>query len=145
MLKLGSTYLIVKDFDRSKRFYEKFLSMEVTSQNMTRWAAFNFNGNCIALFNPKYDEAEFKKGIDIESRYSEEYLKNYKNKDIKYGNNYVLNFWTDDLEKELTRLKNLEIGELYEIMYLNTALPYYFFTLKDPDGNTIEITGNYKT
>jgi len=28
-------------------------------------------------------------------------------------------------------------------MYLNIASPYYFFLVEDPDGKTIEITGNY--
>lgn len=28
-------------------------------------------------------------------------------------------------------------------MYLNVAMPYYLFVIEDPDGNQIEITGNY--
>ncbi len=27
---------------------------------------------------------------------------------------------------------------------VNVHMPYYYFNLTDPDGNTLEITGNYK-
>lgn len=143
MLKLGSTYLIVKDFEKSKEFYSKLLSMDATAQNMTRWAEFSFSGNCIALFNQKFDDEQFNSGEDIESKYSKEYIRNYKNKEITYGNNFVLNFGVEDLKEEYKRVKALGIGELSDIMFLNVAMPYYFFTLEDPDGNTIEITGKY--
>lgn len=117
--------------------------MKVSAQNMTRWAQFEFEGNCIGLFNQKYDDDEFENGENIDDRYSKEYLKVYKNKETRYGNNIVLNFWIDDLDEEYNRIKTLEIGEMSNIILLNTAGEYYFFTLDDPDGNVIEITGNY--
>ena len=91
MLSLGSTYLIVKDFEESIKFYESLLEMKVTSQNFNRWAQFNFGDSCIALFNPKYDEERLTRETDIPNVYSREYLKVKKNKVIKYGNNFVLN------------------------------------------------------
>lgn len=30
-----------------------------------------------------------------------------------------------------------------EIRYINARNPYYYFSMKDPDDNTIEITGPY--
>lgn len=30
-----------------------------------------------------------------------------------------------------------------EIKYVNNAMPYYYFQVEDPDGNVIEITGEY--
>ncbi|WP_313134720.1 VOC family protein [Anaerocolumna sp.] len=33
-MHLGSIYLIVRDFDKSIRFYEKLLGISVSSQNM---------------------------------------------------------------------------------------------------------------
>lgn len=143
MLNLGSTYLIVKDMEKSISFYEELLDMKVSSQNYNRWAQFNFGNNCIALWNPKYDEERIKKEDNLEGVYSEGYLSYQKNNKIKYGNNFVLNFYVDDLNCEYRRVKELNIGKVSDIMYLNVASPYYLFMLEDPDGNQIEITGNY--
>lgn len=107
MLSLGSTYLIVKDFEKSVAFYEALLEMKVTAQRFDRWAQFNFNGNCIALFNPKYDESLIKRGENLEIHYSKEYLDYNKTRKIQYGNNFVLNFYIDDLNTEYERIKNL--------------------------------------
>lgn len=143
MLNLGSTYLIVKDFQKSIKFYEALLQMKVTAQRFDRWAQFNFNGNCIALFNPKYDEDFIKRGENLDIHYDNDYLEYRKNKKIEYGNNFVLNFYVDDLNAEYQRIKELNIGKMTKIMYLNISSPYYHFLLEDPDGNTIEITGQY--
>lgn len=143
MLYLGSTYLIVKDFKKSIIFYEALLEMKVTAQRFDRWAQFNFNGNCIALFNPQYDEALIRKEENLENHYNKEYLNYCKSRKIQYGNNFVLNFYVDDLNTEYERIKNLNIGKMTEIMYLNISSPYYHFLLEDPDGNIIEITGQY--
>lgn len=143
MLNLGSTYLIVKDFQKSIKFYESLLEMKVSAQRYDRWAQFNFNGNCIALYNPKYDEELIKLGENLETHYDNEYLEYTENKKIQYGNNFVLNFSINDLNAEYVRIKALNIGKISKIMYLNISSPYYHFLLEDPDGNTIEITGIY--
>ncbi|WP_425445896.1 VOC family protein [Dethiothermospora halolimnae] len=143
MLKLGSTYLFVKDMNKSIYFYEKLLQMKVTSKNFNRWAQFNFDGNCIALMNQQYDDKRMGSGENLQGVYSEEYLERYKDFKITYGNNFVLNFYINNLNAEYERLKKLDIGKVSPVMYLNVASPYYFFTIEDPDGNTIEITGNY--
>jgi catechol 2,3-dioxygenase-like lactoylglutathione lyase family enzyme len=142
MLQLGSTYLIVKDMQKSIAFYEALLDMKVSAQNFDRWAQFNF-GSCIALYNPKYDEKLIAKGENLEAHFSKKYIDYYKNRQIKYGNNFVLNFYIEDLNAEYERIKNLNIGKITDIMYLNIKSPYYHFLLEDPDGNTIEITGRY--
>ena len=143
MLQLGSTYLITKDINKSISFYEQLLEMKVSAQTFDRWAQFDFNGHCIALFNSKYDEA-FILNSESEKHYNQEYITNFKERKIHYGNNVVLNFYIDDLNKEYQRIKELKIGKVTEIMYLNISSPYYHFILDDPDGNTIEITGNYR-
>lgn len=142
MLQLGSTYLITKDINKSILFYESLLEMKVSAQAYDRWAQFDFNGHCIALFNPKFDEA-FIRTNGSEEHYNQEYIKNFKDRKIHYGNNVVLNFYIDDLNKEYERIKELKIGNVTEIMYLNISSPYYHFLVDDPDGNTIEITGKY--
>lgn len=143
MLHLGSIYLIVKNIDESIQFYENLLEMKVSAKNYDRWAQFNFENKCIALFSEEYDKRAIKYNENMEQHYNAEYLNYFKERKISYGNNFVLNFWIEDLNKEFKRLEALNIGKMSEIMYVNIASPYYFFTVLDPDGNTIEITGKY--
>lgn len=142
MLTLGSTYLIVRDIDKSIEFYERLLEMKVTIKRFNRWAQFNFNGQCIALLNPDYDKELIEQGDDIDKHFSCEYIEYLTNKQIQFGNNMVLNFYIDNLDTEYERIKKLNIGKLTEIMYLNISSPYYHFLVEDPDGNILEITGN---
>ena len=141
MLNLGSTYLIVKDIQKSLIFYEALLGMKVSKQNFNRWAQFDFGNNCIALYNSEFDKELIEQGENLETHYNNEYLSYFKNRQIQYGNNFVLNFYIDDLNIEYNRIKKLNIGKVSKIMYLNISSPYHFFLLEDPDGNTIEITG----
>ena len=143
MLHLGSIYLIVKSIDKSIEFYEKLLKMKVTAKNYDRWAQFNFDDKCIALYSDEYDIRAIKCNENLEQHYNEQYLNYFKQRNISYGNNFVLNFWIEDLNKEYERLEALNIGKMSGIMYVNISSPYYFFTVVDPDGNTIEITGKY--
>lgn len=143
MLHLGSTYLMVKDMNRSIEFYSKLLSMEPTAKNYDRWVQFDFENQCIALFNNEYDKRMIEGNIDLDKHYNKAYIEFFKDNKIIYGNNFVLNFWIEDLNKEYERVLNLEIGQVSPIKYVNIAMPYYFFTLEDPDGNLIEVTGRY--
>ncbi|MFW6298620.1 MAG: VOC family protein [Bacillota bacterium] len=143
LLKFGSTYLYVKDMERSIDFYEQLFERKVSSKNFNRWAQFNLEHSCLALMNHAYDTKRMKEEKTLEGIYSKEYLEAYRNLELSYGNNFVLNYYTDNLNAEYARIKRLNIGEMSRIMYLNVAGPYYFFNLEDPDGNTIEITGEY--
>ena len=143
MLHLGSTYLIVKDMNRSIDFYSKLLSMEPTAKNYDRWAQFDFEDQCIALFNNEYDKRMIEGNIDLDKHYNKAYIEFFKSNKITYGNNFVLNIWIEDLNKEYERVLNLKLGQVSPIKYVNIAMPYYFFTLEDPDGNLIEVTGRY--
>ncbi len=60
------------------------------------------------------------------------------------NNLMILNFEVEDLRQEFQRLKELEIGKMSEMMYVNVHMPYWYFNIEDPDGNTIEITGKYE-
>ncbi|WP_240843310.1 VOC family protein [Acidaminobacter sp. JC074] len=142
MLKLGSTYLIVKNMEASIDFYSALLEMKPTTQNEDRWVQFDFHGSCIALWNPDYDTKRMGSGEILEDVYSETYMSYHKNMNLRYGNNVVLNFYIDDLKEEYERLKNLDIGHMTPMMYINVACPYHLFIINDPDGNQIEITGN---
>ena len=120
-LHLGSIYLVVKNFKKSIDFYEKFLSMRVSTINPNIFAEFFFDNKCISLMN----ESNIK-GHDYTG-----------NGDYKF----VLNFWIDDLKTEYERVKSLNIGTVTEIKFVHTE--YYYFHLNDPDNNVIEVAGIY--
>ena len=51
-LHLGSIYLITRDFEKSIAFYEKLLSMTVSTRNCgNKFAEFFFDNKCLALMN----------------------------------------------------------------------------------------------
>lgn len=115
-------YLVVQDFRRSVRFYEKLLHRRATVLGPGRFAQFRFNGNCILSILNEVHHRE----INLE-----------KAKDYKF----VLNLWTTDLSKEFRRITELNIGPYTDITCGGPT--YYYFTLVDPDYNLIEITGEY--
>ena len=119
---LGSIYLITRDFEKSITFYEKLLSMNVSTRNCgNKFAEFFFDNKCLALMNENnlpghhYEDGDYK---------------------------FVLNFWVEDLEREYFRLKDLNIGKITEIKKVHEG--YYYFNIFDPDNNVCEITGGYR-
>ena len=134
------TYFIVKDMATSIAFYKAFLGQEPAGGQPERFAIFNAG---LALYNSSYDDELIRSGAYLSDYFNAAYLAN-KEASINYGNNVVLNFTVNDLAAEYERVKSLNIGKVSEIMYVNIAMPYWFFWLKDPDGNCLEITGEYK-
>ena len=122
LLRFGSIYLIVKNLPASIRFYEKLLSMQV-SNRYQQFAEFIFDNQCIALM----DEARLH-GHDYTGQ---------------GDHKFVLNFYIKDLLSEHIRVKALKIGNVTEIR--QGAPNYYFFDVRDPDNNVVEITGNLHT
>lgn len=119
---LGSIYLITRDFEKAITFYEKLLSMNVSTRNCgNKFAEFFFDNKCLALMNENnlpghhYEDGDYK---------------------------FVLNFWVEDLEREYFRLKDLNIGKMTEIKKVHEG--YYYFNIFDPDNNVCEITDGYK-
>lgn len=143
-MNLGSVYLIVDDFGKSIEFYEKILEMKVSKQNMDRFAMFEFNGHCISIMNGHFDSDNPDKVIH-KGEYNK-YFDDYEEIISKENSRKtVLNFYTEDLEKEYNRIQSFNFpGEKTEIKYVCNACPYYYFQFTDPDGNVIEVTGNYK-
>ena len=137
---LATTYIYVNDINISTEFYKKLLSEEPQCVNEDRWVQFS---NKIALYNKKYDEKIISK--EHRSRFNKEYLDEFsKDSGEKKNNVVVFNFYTDDLKAEYDRLINLGIGEVSPLMYVNVFMPYWYFNITDPDGNTLEITGKYQ-
>lgn len=141
-MKLGTTYICVEDMEKSLNFYKAILQQEPLYCNDDRWIAFDC-GNQLALYNKKYDEKLLKESdkIHFNQAYLDEF---YREEDSKKNNIMILNFEVDDLKTEYERIKNLNIGDVSEIMYVNVHMPYYYFNVVDPDGNVLEIAGNYR-
>lgn len=121
-LHLGSVYLIARDFEKSIAFYEKLLSMKVSTRNCgNKFAEFFFDNKCLALMNESNLPGH-----------------HYVDGDYKF----VLNFWVESLNREYSRLKELNIGQMTEIVKVHEG--YYYFHIYDPDNNVCEITGGFQ-
>lgn len=136
---LGTTYIYAKDINASIEFYKNLLQEEPLFTNGNRWVQFS---NMIALYNKEYDESII--GTEASETFNQAYIDEFFRSSGERKNNIVVfNFCTTDLLSEYERLKELNIGELSELMYVNVFAPYWYFNITDPDGNVIEITGNY--
>lgn len=134
---LATTYICVNDIEKSLNFYKKVLDKEPSYSNDDRWISFDV-GNSIALYNKSYDEKILKN----KECFNKAYIEDFKKEKEHINNIMILNFIVDDLLKEYERLKSLNI-EVSDIMYVNVHQPYWYFNVTDPDGNILEITGNY--
>ncbi len=62
----------------------------------------------------------------------------------KKTHKFVLNFCTENINKERERIAQLDISDkLTRIKYVNNVSPYYYFQLTGPDGTIIEIISQY--
>lgn len=142
-MHLGSIYLVVKEFKKSLEFYEKLLEMPVSKMNMDRFAMFNFEGNCIALMNGLFDVNHPDKVVR-KGEFNEYFDDLQQIVKLPNSRKSVLNFWDEDLKREYIRIKELNISDnITGIKYICNVSPYYYFQLTDPDGNIIEVTGEY--
>jgi catechol 2,3-dioxygenase-like lactoylglutathione lyase family enzyme len=142
-MRLESIYLIVKNFAKSIEFYEKLLKMPVSKKNMDRFAMFNFDGHCISIMNAHFDTHNPDKVIH-KGKFDEYFDDLVQISNLPNSRKAVLNFWDEDLRREFKRVKELNISNnITDIKYVCNVMPYYYFQLTDPDGNIIEVTGEY--
>ena len=142
-MHLGSIYLVVNDFEKSIDFYEKLLNMPVTSVNKDRFAQFIFEGHNISIMNGHFDVDNPEK-IVLKGEQSDFFENALQRALAPNTHKFVFNFWDEDLRTEYERIKGLNITEnISSIKYFYYVAPYYYFHFTDPDGNIIEITGNY--
>lgn len=142
-MHLGNIYLIVANFNKSIHFYERLLEINVSKQNMNRFAMFEFEGQCIAIMNGYFDSQNPEKVVHKGqyNAYFDDYISIMQ---MQNSRKVVLNFWVEDLRKEYNRIKQLNITDtLTPIKYVYNVYPYYYFQLADPDGNVLEVTGAY--
>lgn len=141
-MELCCTYIETDKFEEVVNFYEKIFQVKGNVYTKNRWIEFDY-GNKLAIYNRQYDIEKIDEN-KIENNFSKSYIDNFRKTNSKNINNIIiLNFYTEDLNKEYERIKNLNICEISEIMYVNITEPYYYFNIFDPEGNTIEICGNY--
>ncbi len=122
-LHLGTVYLVVKDFEKSVEFYEKFLGVKVDNRcrSGNKFVKFYIDNKCISLMNENNIDGH---RTELDSPYK-----------------FVQNYWVEDLAMEHERVRSLNIGNITEIL---EAYPtYHYFHLTDPDNNIIEVTGGY--
>lgn len=140
-MRLGTTYICVEDMGKSLAFYKALLQMEPAEQNSDRWATFAC-GNCLSLYNKHFDEKLLQ--TEPSGCFNQAYLEDFRREEGARINNLVIfNFEVEDLAAEYDRIRSLQIGEVSELMYVNVHMPYWYFNVKDPDGNLLEITGPY--
>lgn len=124
-MKLSTIYVIVRDIEKSTDFYRKLLQEEPIYHNDERWVQFS---NFIALYNKNYD----KKFINDKSseRFNEAYIKDFAaDKGVPENNIVIFNFEVENLFFEYKRLKDLEIGDVSDLMYVNVHMPYWYFNI----------------
>lgn len=143
MINYGSVYIIAKDFDKSIEFYKLLFEKDVTSQNKNRFAIFKINGLCLSIMNGYFD-VENPDQVITKGKYYAVYDDCVSIAEAENPGKVVINLSTDNLRKEYQRIIDLGIGSnVTEIRYINAKAPYYYFSLKDPEGNIVEITGPY--
>ena len=140
-IRYGSFYLVVKDFDKSLDFYEKFLDRKVSATNGKRFAMFQNEGLNLCLMNGYYDDLHPEQKLTSGPSFPE-YDDTGAIADAVNTKKVFINLGVDDLDKEYQRILELGIGtNLTPIRYLHVFSPYWYFTFLDPDGNPIEIAG----
>lgn len=138
-MKLATTYICENDMSKSLEFYKSLLQQEPLFANEDRWITFGC-GNTLSLYNRHYDEKII--GREPSERFNQAYIDDFfQDRGENRNNIVILNFEVDDLKWEYERLRGLNIGRMSEMMYVNVHMPYWYFNIEDPDGNTIEVTG----
>ena len=130
MIRLGTTYICVKNMEKSINFYKLLLQQDPIYMNEERWVTFKC-GQTVSLYNKEYDQ----KIIENHKYFNQAYIDDFFIEDDEKKNN---------LKAEYERLLSLNIGEVSKLMYVNVHMPYWYFNIKDPDGNILEITGDFE-
>lgn len=142
-MELACTYIETDKFEEVIKFYEQILQVKPKIYTKERWVEFNI-GNKLAIYNINYDIKQLQDNNNKNIKYNQAYIKNFNTKPKNSINNVItLNFYTEDLNKEYERIKNLNICNISEIMYVNITEPYYYFNIHDPEGNILEICGDF--
>jgi len=119
----SDTYLKVRDMSRAVRFYEAFLGVESKTRYEDRWASITGH---LGFYGPGYD---LEHGVPM-TEYDRE---------VQVGNNVMLAFGTDGIERERDRVKSLDATGVTDVVEVNLMAPYRLFQFQDPEGHVIEV------
>ena len=130
---------MAQDFQKSIDFYTQLLQKPLDKSFKDRWAQIRISDDLtLGILGANFDKDFIKKGENISQHYDQNFIDNL-DKNYNSGNSLVINLGTKKLEAEHRRLKSLNSRDISPIQYVNFMFPYRFFTVKDPDGNIIEI------
>ena len=121
--KLADTDLKVRDMDRAVRFNETFLGVKAKYRYKDRWASI---AERLGLYNPS---------LDVENDVP---MTEY-DREVRMGNNVVVVFGSDDVEREHERVKTIGATGVTDIVAINLMAPYRFFQFQDTEGNVVEV------
>ena len=120
LIRIDNFYFVVKDIKKSIDFYTKLLGKKPTNITENRWADWK-NENNQVYFGIISIEATGDKRI--------------------IGNNGVLGLYTDKVDEEFNKCKEIGAKILYEPEKIPNSLDNYTcFAIEDLDGNKIEIS-----
>jgi catechol 2,3-dioxygenase-like lactoylglutathione lyase family enzyme len=113
-MKLRYIIIKVKDIERARKFYCRFLNMEPTKTERDRMVVFDLQNIKMGLYNPLADGDSLNES--------------------DFGTNCRPAFGTDDVESEMKRVSDFaEITSHHKVDYHN------WFEFKDSEGNILEI------
>ncbi|MEK7063615.1 MAG: VOC family protein [Patescibacteria group bacterium] len=113
-MKLRYIIIRVKDIDRAKNFYSRFLQMEPTKQERDRMVVFDLQNIKIGLYNPVADGESLTDSV--------------------WGDNCHASFGVDDVESEMNR-----VSEFVEILAHKKVDYHDWFEFRDTEGNLLEV------
>jgi predicted enzyme related to lactoylglutathione lyase len=113
-MKLRYIIIKVKDIERAKNFYSRFLNMEPTKIEQDRMVVFDLQNIKVGLYNPVAD--------------------GYTLLDSDFGTNCYVSFGVDDVELKLKR-----VSEFAEIICHKKVDYHDWFEFKYSEGNILEV------
>jgi len=117
MITVEGFYFTVTNLAESVKFYEELLGVKPANMEGNRWADFHVGNKHFGLLCD--DKINLNRTV---------------------GNNGVLNFYSDNIEQDFERVRNMG-AKIVEELCNTPGSPYEYlgFSVEDPDGNRIEI------
>lgn len=140
-LTFGCAYIKVKDMKRSTAFYTALLEREPQGPCPERWAS--FPGVPISLYSLEYDLELLQNAPHPEEHFSRAY-REHVGRERRGHRRGGVQLFRARLGCGVRAPARLGIGPNEPgVLRQCHPFPIGYFTIQDPDGNEIEIEGNY--